>query len=119
MEDLQDCLEDSRYSRAVSDPHPRPTRLLKLPSIEEAAEYFEALQEQDPSILSFENVMSSPLGYFLVSLPARARFNRVKLVGTVVLMAARHGQRALLASPQPRPPPCFPLAAATRSSGAL
>ncbi|KAA0177435.1 hypothetical protein FNF27_01213 [Cafeteria roenbergensis] len=65
MEDLQDCLEDSRYSRAVSDPHPRPTKPLTLPSAVIAAEYFEALHQKDSSILSFENVMSSPLGYFL------------------------------------------------------
>ena len=67
MEDLQDTLEDSRYSKAVSDPHPRPVRKLVLPSPAEAEEYFGGLLHQDPHIMSFENVMSSPLGYLLVS----------------------------------------------------
>ena len=68
MDDLQDAIQDAQYIGAMCDPTPKPTRRLELPSEADALQHATRLREKNLEALTFEGILSEPLGYYLVSL---------------------------------------------------
>ena len=66
MDDLRNAIQDAQFIGAVMDPVPRPTRPLPTLPPHEMDSAVGRVTEANPTAFSFENVVTQPLGYFLV-----------------------------------------------------